>query len=74
MCTRACVYAYVRVSVCVRVSACMCVYVCACVCEGCACVRVRVCTCGGREGIIRLSRPSRFLWQRCMIVKCSTCT
>ena len=40
MCTRACVYAYVRVSVCVRVSACMCVYVCACV-RTYACVYVR---------------------------------
>ena len=64
-----CVYVrtYMRtcVCVCVRVSACICVCVCVRVC-GCAFVFMRVCTCGGMEGIIRLGRHARFLWQRGM--------
>ena len=65
VCVRACVFTCVRVCLC----ECVCVRVCAC-----AYVCVRVCKCGWREGIIRLGKPSRFLWQPGISGKSSTCT
>ena len=46
----------------------------ACVCVG---VRTNVCVCvraEGGEGMKRLGRPARFLWQRGMPGMSSTCT
>ena len=76
VCGCACVC--VRVCVCAYVCMCMCVSACMSAVQECECVRSYVCACslasqpyfyacakvgGGREGKLRLIRPSRFLWQ-----------
>ena len=74
MCVRACVCACLRECECVRSCVCSCSLASQTYFYACVHARARANVGGGREGKIRLTRPSRLLWKRSMHEMTSTGT